>query len=161
MVFVHPTSPPHADAVTSGRPRPMLEFVFDSARAAADLVFAGVQARYPRIEWIFTHGGGALPLLAGRMEMFRLALGLGGDPVRDRLRGLWFDLAGTPFPDQVPAVDRAFGTGKLLYGSDYCWTPADLVLGQLATVDAAPGGWRSLTTGNAERLFARLGSQHP
>jgi hypothetical protein len=29
-VFVHPTSPPHADAVALGRPRPKLEFIFDT-----------------------------------------------------------------------------------------------------------------------------------
>jgi hypothetical protein len=31
--------------------------------------------------------------------------------------------AGTPFPHQVPAAVAAFGTERLLYGSDYCWTP--------------------------------------
>jgi 6-methylsalicylate decarboxylase len=41
VVFVHPTSPPCFEAVSLGRPRPMLEFIFDTARAVSDLVLAG------------------------------------------------------------------------------------------------------------------------
>jgi predicted TIM-barrel fold metal-dependent hydrolase len=37
VVFVHPTSPPNAEQIALGRPRPLLEFIFDSARAASDL----------------------------------------------------------------------------------------------------------------------------
>ncbi|MFI1308712.1 amidohydrolase family protein [Streptomyces albidoflavus] len=65
VVFVHPTSPPHADAVALGRPRPMLEFLFDTARTASDLLFRGVLTRHPRVRWLLTHGGGALRRIAG------------------------------------------------------------------------------------------------
>lgn len=74
MVFVHPTSPPSAAQVSLGRPRPMLEFIFDSTGTVSDLVFTGVLTRYPHVSWVFTHGGGTLPLLADRRELFRSAL---------------------------------------------------------------------------------------
>ncbi|WP_420037342.1 amidohydrolase family protein [Streptomyces sp. cg28] len=169
IVFVHPTSPPGADSVTLGRPRPMLEFLFDTARTASDLLLSGVLARHRGIRWILTHGGGALPLLADRIELFRPLLdgaALGGadagatstpDTV-EQLGRLWYDMAGTPFPRQVPALDAAFGTERLLYGSDYCWTPLEAVLAQVASVDTAaqPVGetWRALTTRNADRLLS-------
>ncbi|MFJ9843310.1 amidohydrolase family protein [Kitasatospora sp. NPDC101155] len=160
LVFVHPTSPPSADAVALGRPRPVLEFLFDTARTASDLLFRGVLARYPRIRWILTHGGGALPLLADRMELFRPMLGGAGDAatVVEQLGRLWYDMAGTPFPRQIAALDAAFGTERLLYGSDSCWTPPAGVLAQVASVDsAAPpregDTWRDLTTRNARRLL--------
>ena len=35
VVFVHPTSRQCSEAVSLGRPRPMLEFVFDSTRAVS------------------------------------------------------------------------------------------------------------------------------
>ncbi|WP_410575401.1 amidohydrolase family protein [Amycolatopsis sp. cmx-4-61] len=161
-VFVHPTSPPHAEEIALGRPRPMLEFLYDTGRAVSDLIFAGVLRRYPGMRWIFTHGGGVLPLLAGRFELFRTALGGGSDgpSAPAQIRELWFDLAGTPFPHQVPAFERAFGTERLLYGSDYCWTPPAAVGAQLATIDAAPQPdgttWRELTTRNCAQLFPRL-----
>jgi hypothetical protein len=56
----------------------------------------------------------------------------------------------------------------VLYGSDYCWTPAPAVAAQVASIDRepAPDGttWRALTTANAERLLPGLragGREHP
>jgi hypothetical protein len=60
----------------------------------------------------------------------------------------------------------------VLYGSDYCWTPAPGVTAQVASVDAASldstadgtgdsaGGtnWRALTSRNAAKLLPRLWS---
>jgi predicted TIM-barrel fold metal-dependent hydrolase len=190
VVFVHPTSPPHAEKISLGRPRPMLEFIFDSTRAASDLLFNGVFERFPGIEWIFPHGGGTLPLLGERMELFRSAFGLGGESgegrggvgegaggdgdegggveggggttVQKQLERLWYDMAGTPFPYQVPALTAAFGRERVLYGSDFCWTPAAAVDAQLTGIDGAaqPSAdltWRALSTANAQRLFPRLG----
>lgn len=159
VVFVHPTSPRHAEELSLGRPRPMQEFLFDTARAAGDLVFRGVLTRHPRIRWILTHGGGVLPLLADRLDLFRPMVGDPDAPgVVEQLSRLWYDLAGTPFPRQVPALRAAFGTERILYGSDYCWTPVDPVLAQIRSLDeAAPPSpddtWRELTTRNARRLL--------
>ncbi len=162
LVFVHPTSAPHVDDVSLGRPRPLVEFLFDTARAASDLVFARVLLRYPNIRWVLTHTAGVLPLLVDRMDTFRPVLlpEFADDPsVREQLSGVWFDMAGTPFPRQVPAFAAAFGTDRLVYGSDYCWTPAGGALAQIASVDEADPpsssqSWRELTTRNAERLVS-------
>ena len=116
VVFVHPTSPPCAEMTALGRPRPMLEFLFDTTRSVSHLIFTGTLLRYPDIQWVFTHGGGALPLLADRMELFRTVIVDDDDPrsrVPRQLRRLWFDIAGTPFPLQVPAVVAAFGTERV------------------------------------------------
>jgi len=176
-VFVHPVSPPNWQAVSPDRPRPMLEYIFDSARAASDLVLRGILTRYPDITWIFTHSGGALPVLAERIQLFGDLMR--GDPlfddplfddpvpgapagptVTEQLGELWYDIAGTPFPHAAPALVRAFGDQRVLYGSDYCWTSVPGVLAQVASLDAAPQPgdltWRALTTRNAERLLPRL-----
>ncbi|NEB77603.1 amidohydrolase family protein [Streptomyces sp. SID14478] len=160
VVFVHPTSPPGAEDISLGRPRPMMEFLFDSARAASDLVLNGVLERRPNIRWIFTHGGGVLPLLTDRIQLFATALAKAHAdtaPVRDQLARMWFDLAGTPFPRQVPALVDLVGDQHLLYGSDYCWTPADMAIEQAASIDSADqpeaDTWRALTSRNARRLL--------
>ena len=58
----------------------------------------------------------------------------------------------------------AFGTDRLLYGSDYCWTPAAGVDQQIASLAAADQpdheSWRELTTRNAQRLLRRDRSRH-
>lgn len=168
LVFVHPTSPPGAERLALGRPSPMLEFIFDTTRTVSDLAFSGVLVRYPGIRWVFTHGGGALPLLADRMELFRtvfLAADADGPSIPEQIGRLWFDMAGTPFPRQVPTLIAAFGSTRLLYGSDYCWTPAAGVEQQISSIDTAeqPDGdtWRALTSRNAHRLLTRPQARHP
>ncbi len=168
LVFVHPAAPPCAEKVALGRPLPMLEYIFDTTRTVSDLAFSGTLIRFPEIQWVFTHGGGALPLLAQRMELFRtvfLAANSDGPTLPEQIGRLWFDMAGTPFPRQVPVLVAAFGSTRLLYGSDYCWTPAEGVDRQISSVAAAPqpdvDTWRDLTTRNAERLLARPSEHHP
>lgn len=161
-VFVHPVSPPNWQPVALNRPRPMLEYIFDSARAASNLVLNEVLTHYSNINWIFSHSGGALSVLTERIQLFRdMLMGSDAGPaVSAQLGELWYDIAGTPFPTAVPTLVGAFGDQRLLYGSDYCWTPAPGVMAQVASIDAAPppegADWRTLTTRNAERLFPRL-----
>jgi predicted TIM-barrel fold metal-dependent hydrolase len=74
------------------------------------------------------------------------------------LSRLFYDLAGTPFPTQAPALAAVVGTDHLLYGSDYCFTPPAAVADQIAALDTAAApenhpGWRELTIRNAERLL--------
>jgi hypothetical protein len=76
-------------------------------------------------------------------------------------------LARYPFPRQVPALGGAFGSGRVLYGSDYCWTPG--LTGQVASIDTASAGesgdnsggpdCRAVTLGNAGRLLRRSASR--
>ena len=45
--------------------------------------------------------------------------------VKDRLRKqFYFDMAGTPWPDQMRGLMPYIGVQQLLYGSDYPFTPA-------------------------------------
>jgi predicted TIM-barrel fold metal-dependent hydrolase len=48
--------------------------------------------------------------------------------VRETFRKqFYFDLAGLPFPDQIHGLLRMVGPERLLYGSDYPFTPAAMV----------------------------------
>lgn len=93
------------------------------------------------------------------MELFRtVSMGAnGGAQTAQQQNGkLSVDMAGTPFPNQIPALVKAFVSERLLYGSDY-WTPAAGSLAQIASIDTAeqPAGdtWRALTTRNAAELL--------
>lgn len=152
VVLVHPTAPPNAELVARGRPLPMAEFLFDGARAAIDLVLGDRFTRYPDIRWVLTHGGGVLPLLVDRVSLFA------GLDARAGLAHCWVDTAGTPFPIQLPTLHATVGTGRLVFGSDFCFTPAPGVRAQVDALSATPapgtgGTWRDLVTGNARALL--------
>ncbi len=161
VVLVHPTSPPGWEKTALGRPRPMVEFMFDNTRTIVDLGFAGVLTRYPGLKIIVPHSGATLPILSDRIGLFqRSVTGAAAEPWADVMRKLWFDTAGTPFPTCIPTLATLVGTDRVVYGSDTCWTPDAAVDATLDGIDAAdpPAGassWRQLTTDNAERLFDR------
>ncbi|MFF3331858.1 amidohydrolase family protein [Streptomyces sp. NPDC002888] len=162
VVFLHPTSPVCWEQSALGRPRPMVEYIFDTARTVTDMVTAGVLTRHPNIKVIVPHCGGAVPVLADRInEFMSLFLQSQQPPTLDavqQLRGLYYDMAGTAFPRHVPALLKLVDPDRVLFGSDYCWTPSPLADAHIAAIDAAEppaedATWRSLTTANAKRAF--------
>jgi 6-methylsalicylate decarboxylase len=138
VVTLHPTSPPGWQATALGRPRPMLEFLFDTTRCVADLALSGALRRYPGIRWIVPHAGAVLPTLAHRVAGFSMLVG--GEPVdlTSLLGGLYFDLAGFPLPVALDALLHLVGPDRLLYGSDYPFSPAAAVAGLTEALRAAP-----------------------
>jgi 6-methylsalicylate decarboxylase len=163
VVFLHPTSPVCWEQSALGRPRPMVEFIFDTARTVTDLLMSGALDRYRNLTVIVPHCGGALPVLADRingfMKMFMPA-GTNAPDAVAQLQRLYYDLAGPALPRQLPALLNLVGTDRLLYGSDHCWTPAAGVEAHIAGLDAAPApeghpDWRTLTTANARRILPR------
>ncbi|MFF7945596.1 amidohydrolase family protein [Streptomyces griseorubiginosus] len=162
VVFLHPTSPVCWEQSALGRPRPMVEYIFDTARTVTDLVMAGVLTRHPDLRVIVPHCSGAIPVPADRInEFMHLFVPSQEAPPRDavqQLAALYYDIAGTAFPRQAPALLNLVGPDRVLFGSDYCWTPAPPADAHIAAIDTATPPtegttWRSLTTANALRLF--------
>jgi predicted TIM-barrel fold metal-dependent hydrolase len=165
ICFIHPTSPPGAASLALGRPSPMVEFIFETTRTVTDLIFAGVTASYPGIRFLIPHCGAALPLLAERIELFRsLWPGPDGQPpgpltTQTQLQRFWYDLAGFPLPNQARLLASVVGNERILYGSDFCWTPAAAVAQQISLLDDdAVTDWRAVTSANAREFLAAIAS---
>jgi len=140
VVLLHPTSPPQWRQVALDRPRPMIEFVFDTARAVTDLALTGVFARYPGIRFVVAQGG-VLQVLGERIDSFRGTVPADGLPtVASQLENLWYDVAGGP-------------SDRLVFGSGYCFTPEDAVTRQIAALDRTVDGWRERAAANAAELI--------
>lgn len=147
IVFVHPTSGCVLEHMPSGAtasrpatplaeyPNPIFEFFFDTARAVINLFYTGTIARYPNITYIIPHAGGCLPPLIERFSLFGGAIpnipvdsSVTPSFVKEKLRtNFYFDMAGTAWPDQLPALLTFIGKEQVLYGSDYPFTAAEYV----------------------------------
>lgn len=160
-LFIHPTSPACWEQTSFGRPRPMLEFFFDTTRAVVDLVLNGTVAKHPGIEFLIPQAGATLPMVADRVSVFSQLLGV--DPSVDVLRDLGrlhFDLAGFPVPRQLDALLTLTTLEHLHYGSDYPFTPefaAAMAGERLAEVGDPPRSLLDALRANTERLFPALG----
>jgi predicted TIM-barrel fold metal-dependent hydrolase len=159
-VLVHPTSPVCWEHTSLGRPRPMLEFLFDTTRAVVNMVLNGTVARHPNLRLIVPHAGATLPVIADRVALFSLAIV--DDPDVDVLRdlgSLHFDLAGTPIPRQLDALLAITTLEHLHYGSDFPFTPdfvATLADERLASAGDPPGSLIASLRANTARLFPRF-----
>ncbi|MBM9504381.1 amidohydrolase family protein [Actinacidiphila acididurans] len=170
VVLLHPTSPVGSEHTGLGLPPPMMEFLFDTTRVVLGLALAGTLSRHPGLRLVIPHAGSLVPLLVDRAALFQLGMRMGLPPddpehdvpgVAEALAGLWWDLAGTPTATHVGALVERFGPQRLVYGSDFCFTPPIAVDLQLGLLDQVWAGldalepWRPLTRANAERLIRR------
>ena len=173
IIFMHPTTcnliaGTEMQTVTPlvQFPRPMMEFMFDETRAVTNLLLSGTVSKYPDIKFIMSHCGCLLPPLLSRIGAFSAMLGAGGnrnDEFRRLLRErFFFDLAGFPFPDQIRGLMGVLGDDgekRLVYGSDYPFTPEGTVSMLAAQMDKGCEKLfsieqrKSVYYGNAKRLF--------
>ena len=163
-VLIHPTSPVCWEHTSLGRPRPMLEFLFDTTRAVVNLVLNGSIARHPDLRLVIPHAGATLPVIADRVALFSLALGTDAsvDVLRD-LGRLHYDLSGTPIPRQLDALLAITTLDHLHYGSDYPFTPdfvAALATDALDGAGEPPGSLAEAMRANTRALFPRLAAEH-
>jgi predicted TIM-barrel fold metal-dependent hydrolase len=156
-VLLHPTSPPCWEHTSFGRPRPMLEFFFDTTRAVVDLVLNGTLARCPELAMIVPHAGATLPLVADRVGAFAMLLAPDVDVLHE-LGRLHFDLAGFAVPRQLDALLTMTTLDHLHYGSDFPFTPEPIVVAAAKSMDAVESLGAALRA-NTSRLFPALA--HP
>ncbi len=68
VIYIHPSFPVGVEAMTDYWLMPLVGFTFDTTLAAAKLVFSGVVEKFPDIQWVLCHLGGAIPYLAERLD---------------------------------------------------------------------------------------------
>lgn len=164
VTFLHPTSPPCAETISLGYPRPIIEFPFDTTRAVMHLIVSNTLTRYPDLRLIVPHAGGTLPFLAGRIS--RTTMRSPGAEQRDPggaevyLRRLHYDLAGSPSPYSLASLLQLVEPDRLLYGSDWPFTPEPAVERDGATLQdnplIRPEDLSRIFRDNALELFPRL-----
>lgn len=162
VVFLHPTSPACFEALSLGRPAPMIEFPFDTTRAAVNLVFSGTTRRCPEIKFILPHAGGTLPFLVQRIIRASRAAATGMNPTEAlaEMQRFYCDTAGAANGHAIPALRRLIPVTQILFGGDFPFTPEPTVgdyLAFLRSTDLFTDAERAaVAKDNAVKLFPRL-----
>ena len=68
-VFLHPTQPAPLPRTAHYSLNTVAQYTYDSTLCIGSLIGAGVLDRHPRLRLIASHGGGAVPYLAGRCDI--------------------------------------------------------------------------------------------
>jgi len=161
VVHVHPTAANccrelnYAPGVGPGT----MEYGTDTTRAITGVCFSGDAARFPNIRWIWSHAGGSLPFLAGRIDgasnNFKTQMPNGFMP---ELRKMYYDLAGAANPGAVASLLKLVKADKIMFGTDF--PPGGKSLEQAQAIRAlemfTETDLRAIDRDNAVKLLPRL-----
>jgi aminocarboxymuconate-semialdehyde decarboxylase len=157
-VLVHPSAPPGTAELDVMRYNLIASvgFMFDTSLAVARMIFDGFFDRYPSLKLIASHGGGALPYIAGRLDICFDNMPACRERISSKpstyLKKIYYDSV----VFQMESLELALkvgGDGNVLYGSDYPHNIGDMK-GCLGRVAALPAAQRdAVRGGNAMRIF--------
>jgi predicted TIM-barrel fold metal-dependent hydrolase len=153
VVFVHPNAPPKDMLPKIDVPAAVMEFVFDTTRAVANLLQNRSLKRYPRIRFIFPHAGGTVPFLAWRIST-------GNQRTIKLLKSLYYDIAFSATPYTLRSLQEFADPTHILFGSDYPFLPEPLISTMVETLDHYDGfdleARLAIERENALTLFPRF-----
>ncbi|HVT18502.1 MAG TPA: amidohydrolase family protein [Thermoanaerobaculia bacterium] len=157
-LHIHPTTPQGVEAMTEYWLMPLVGFLFDTTLAAAKLVFSGVVEKFPRIRWVLSHLGGAIPFVAERLDRgfhaFRECRANITRPPSEYLKQFFYDTVNFDHDALELAISFA-GASQILAGSDYPHQIGSLqaMLDSIRGLPISEEDRAGLLGGNAARLL--------
>ena len=163
VLHIHPTAPVGVEAMTEFWLMPLVGFLMDTTLAAAKLVFAGVPEKFPRIRWVLSHLGGAIPYIAERFDRgfraFRECRANIDRPPSEYLKRFYYDTVNFDLNALQLAIVFA-GPDRILAGSDYPHQIGSIpaMLASLRALPIPDSQRAAILGGNWERLLRRAGT---
>ncbi len=161
VVHIHPSLHPSSQSLKLQWPGWLIEYVFDTTRAAINLILSGARARFPDIRFILAHAGGTLPYLALRLElapMIEASLGkTSRNDIRAGLKSFWYDSALASGPQTLGALTRVAANDHIVFGSDWPFCDDSVVAEEIDQLTApgflAPDAVEMIARDNATALL--------
>ena len=160
IVYTHPTTSACCSSVLPGLPPQAIEYPFETTRTITSLLVNGTIFKNPDIRWIFSHGGGATPMLAGRMAetvgRAPNAAKIMPNGVLAELRKLYYDTASAASPGAMAALRIMAPANHILFGTDYPFGKAAAGVRDLSEDEMPDADREAIERGNAIALLPRL-----
>lgn len=162
VVYFHPTGPNCCRDLIPNVPYVFTELPHDTTRAITSLLFSGSFARLRDVRFIFSHAGGTLPMVAGRIsrqsaQMKELAAKL-PNGVEYELKRLYYEIAGSANPPAMAALMKLVLTSQILFGSDYPWGTIATTARGMASLGLSLADLKAIGRDNAMALLPRFGT---
>jgi predicted TIM-barrel fold metal-dependent hydrolase len=131
VVFVHPALHPSSRKLDLPWPGFMMEYLFDTTRAAVNLVFSGATERFPRIRFVLAHAGGLVPYFAWRLSVSPMIDArlpqLPPEQIFARLGQFWYDTALCPTTPTMACLAGVARPERIVFGTDWPFANAEVV----------------------------------
>ena len=159
FVFVHPGKP--KIELVPGVVGPVLDYPFDTTRAALSLIANGATSRYKNLKFSLSHAGGFLPYGAHRFsQLLGMLNKVKPESLIEEMQNFYFDTALASSPTSLPSLLAFAKPSHILYGSDIPYAgdaPTEWFTKNLDIYNGfAKGVLKSINRKSAEVLFPRL-----
>ena len=123
VVYTHPTDSLCCQNLIPGVANQMLEYPTDTTRTIVSLVVSESATRYPGIRFIFSHAGGTITSVAGRLLGPAAPPDAFARPAEPNsrlyhLRRFYYDTAGAANPVAMQALKSLVPVSQILFGTD-------------------------------------------
>ena len=122
-IFLHPLNVIGSQRLTNYYLHNLLGNPFDTAVAAANLIFSGLLDRFPKLNICLPHAGGAFPYLIGRLNhgwKVREECRALKKPPLSYLRRFTYDTI-SHSPEALRYLINLVGADRVMLGSDFCF----------------------------------------
>ena len=159
VIYTHPASPLCCTSLMPFVPPFFSEFQQDTTRAILSLIFSGSLAKLRDIRFIFSHSGGTLPMVAGRIEHFA-ELPVYKDKVPNgfitELKGLYYEIANAANKPALSALTSLVPTSQIMFGSDFPLISISDTAHGLHQLGFGAADFQKIARDNAVGLIPRL-----
>lgn len=158
VVFVHPTTPLCCRTLLPDVPPVILEIPQDTTRAVTNLVFTGTLAKFHDIRFIFSHAGGDVPMVVGRMQQYapKSVAEKAPNGIEYELKRHYYDIAGTAYGPAIAALKSLVPTTQILFGSDNPFVPLTETAEGIMQLGFSADDLERIGRNNALTLLPRL-----
>ena len=159
IVYVHPTAPNCCRDLMSYIPQPLTEFPHDTTRTITSLLYTGSFGRLTDIRFIFSHAGGTMPMLAGRIAQLGKRKDLAAkvpNGVEYELKRLYYEIANSANKSAMSALMNLVPTSQIMFGSDNPFVPLATTAEGFARLGLSPAEVQAIGRDNALRLMPRF-----
>jgi predicted TIM-barrel fold metal-dependent hydrolase len=159
VVYVHPLVASCCSALSVGTFPAVIEVPHDTTRTVTSLLLSGSFARFRDIKWLFSHAGGTIPMMAGRINSFYGARPnlreFAPDGIEGELRRLHYDTANATFAPSMAALMKLVPVSQISYGTDYPYFGFDQ-FAELRKLGLSATDLDAIGHENAAQLIPRL-----
>jgi predicted TIM-barrel fold metal-dependent hydrolase len=176
----HPSTQMIRQGVNKGIGNFLVEFLFDTTRAAINLIFSDSLDRFPNIRFILCHAGGTLPFVTWRVSeivsrqmhlppwnaqypspfLQRYAGRMTPELVLSQFRRFWYETAVAAGPQTFASLKLVADPQRILFGTDWPYCADDMtddMVNALADNDMLDATLRrAIERTNAVSLFPRF-----
>jgi 6-methylsalicylate decarboxylase len=161
VAYFHPLAPNCcAGMLIPGVTGSPIEYMFDTTRAVVSLLVNGTLAKMKDLRFLFSHAGGTIPMVAGRianaLKGRKDIAEIAPEGIDAELKKLHYDTANSFYAPTIAALTGYVPGTQILFGTDFPYLTIGQNLDGLRKLGLSAAQMAAITRDNAVRLLPRL-----